>query len=157
MPHARPFALRAPFSSQPQPRPLLASRYAKTDPLRRLFGLLLLIEPLPAPAALVLLRAWMYPPHFTAEPAIPTTRERQRLPLDVLPDLPAWRLDMMAWIELQVGRRIVEVSRTAITREERNHLLREQGVYLAHIYHALVSQLGEAAAQEVFAQHVQAV
>jgi len=138
------------------PRPFPTGRFGHTNPLRRLFGLRLLADPLPEPLHTALIRAWMVPGRFITEPAI-QSRQRLRLPADVLAFLPAWRLDTMALIELAVGRRLVEVPRTAITREERNHLLREQGVYLAHIYQALVSQLGEATAQEVFASRVQAV
>ncbi len=146
------------FRPQPQlqPRPLLTSRYAKLNPLLRWFNLQTLAEPLSAPLRASLIHAWQHPGRFLSEPAI-QSRERQRPPLDTLRYLPAWKLDSMACIELAVARRIVEIPRTTITSEERSYLLREQGIYLAHIYHALAAQLGEAAAQEVFARHAQAV
>jgi hypothetical protein len=162
------------------PRPFSSGRYGQTDPLRRLFGLRLLAEPLPAPIALMLLRAWMIPGRYNGNQAIQSAGARAsvvsenagtqfpqapaaagaprlRLPEDVLLFLPAWRLDTITRIELEVGRRIVEIPRTEITRETRNHLLREQGMYLAHLYHALVAQLGEATAQAVFTQRVLAM
>ncbi len=84
------------------------------------------------------------------------SRERQRLPPGMLVYLPPWQLDTFACIELEVGRRIVEISRTQISQQERKQMLREQGQYLAHIYYALGTQLGETAAQTVFTNHVQA-
>ncbi len=130
-----------------------SGRYHHTNPLRRLFGLRLLADPLPEPLATTLIRAWMVPARYDGEQAIPT-RERLRLPADVLPFLPPARLAWMALIELAVSRRLVETPKTAITREERNFLLRSQAAYLARIYSALAAQLGEAAAQAEFARRV---
>ncbi len=150
--------LTLPFSAQPRPapRPLLASRYAKLNPLLRWFNLQTLAEPLPAPLRACLIHAWQHPGRYNGQQAI-QSRERQRPSEEDLSYLPAWRLDTIAHIELQVGRRIVEVPRSEIPSTTRNYLLREQGVYLAHIYQALAAQLGEAEAQAVFAQHAQAV
>jgi hypothetical protein len=140
----------------PAPRPLLVSRYTHTNPLFRLFWLQALAAPLPEALRPILIWTWMQPGHYNGTQAIPS-RERQRLPEDDLLYLPAWRLDSMASIELELGRRMIELPRAALTREERNHLLREQGAYLAHIYAALVAQVGEATAQTVFTQRVRAV
>jgi hypothetical protein len=143
-------------SSQPQPRPFPSGRYARTDPLRRLFGLQLLAEPLPEPLRPILIWAWMHPGRYNGNQAIPT-RERQRLPDNVLLDLPPTRLCGYTQIELEVGRRIVELPRTEITREMRNWLLRAQATYLAALYAALVKQLGEAQAQAEFTRRIRAL
>ncbi len=127
-------------------RPFPSGRFGHTNPLRRLFGLRLLADPLPEAAGIALIRAWMFPARYDGEQAIPT-RERLRLPADVLPFLPPARLAWMAFIELAVSRRLVETPKTAITREERNFLLRSQGGYLRSIYVALATQLGEARAR----------
>ncbi len=126
-----------------------SGRYHHTDPLRRLFGLRLLAEPLPEPLRSTLIRAWMYPARYNGNQAIPT-RERLRLPADVLPWLPPKRLGWMALVECAVSRRIIEMPRTEIDREERNALLRSQGAYLAQVYAALAAQLGEGAARAEF-------
>jgi hypothetical protein len=132
---------RSPHSSQPFP----SGRYHQTNPLRRLFGLRLLAEPLPAPLRASLIHAWMFPGRFDGNQAIPS-RERLRLPEDVLPFLPPTRLGWMAFMELGVSRRIIEIPRTEISREERNALLNSQGAYLSALYTALAQQLGEKAA-----------
>jgi hypothetical protein len=137
----------------PNSRPFPSGRYHQTNPLRRLFGLRLLAEPLPEPLRLVLIRAWMFPGRFDGNQAIQGV-ERQRLPEDVLPFLPPARLGWMAFIEFAVSRRIVELARTEITREERNALLRDQGAYLAQVYAALARQVGEAQAQAAFEQRL---
>jgi hypothetical protein len=156
-PRYRPLSLPA-FRPQPQPspRPLLVSRYAHTNPLFRLFWLQALAAALPEPLRSTLIWTWMQPVRFQGIPAV-QSRERLRLPPDVLCYLPAWRLDGITRIELAIGRRIVEVPRTEITREMRGTLLRDQGSYLAQVYYALVAQLGEANAQAVFAKHIEAL
>jgi hypothetical protein len=141
---------------QGQPRPLLVSRYARMNPLLRLFNLQALFAFLPDPLRTTLIWSWMEADHFKSVPAL-QGRERQRLPPDLLRDLPARRLAGMSGIELEVGQRIVEISRTEISQQERARLLREQGAYLAHLYYALVAQLGEATAQAIFARRVQPV
>jgi hypothetical protein len=130
-------------------RPFPSGRYIHTNPLRRLFGLRLLAEPLPEPLRACLIHAWMFPGRFDGNQAIQGA-ERQRLPEDALPLLPPLRLDITAQIELGVSRRIVETSRTQIKREERNRLLRSQATYLRAIYAALVVQRGEAGALAEF-------
>ena len=130
-----------------------SGRYHGTNPLRRLFGLYLLADPLPEPLRSTLIRAWMLPGRYDGNQAIPS-RERQRLPEDVLPFLPPARLGWMSFVELAVSRRIVEVPRTEIDREERNRLLRGQGAYLARVYAALETQLGKAAAQAEFTRRL---
>jgi hypothetical protein len=133
---------------QPQPRPLLVSRYATMNPLLRLFSLQMLAAPLPDPLRSSLIRAWMQPGRYDGNQAI-QSRERQRLPEDVLFFLPPARLGWMTFMELGASRRIVEVPRTEITGKARNALLRSQGAYLAQVYAALVAQLGEAGARRV--------
>jgi hypothetical protein len=133
-----------------------SGRYHQTDPLRRLFGLRLLAEALPEPLRASLIRAWMFPGRYDGNQAIQGV-ERQRLPDDVLPFLPPTRLGIYTFIELEVGRRIVEIPRTEITREARSRLLRSQGAYLGALYQALVKQLGEAAALVEFEQRLLAV
>jgi hypothetical protein len=131
------------------PRPFPSGRYHKTNPLRRLFGLRLLAEALPEPLRASLIHAWMLPGRYDGNQAIPG-RECQRPPQERLPFLPLSLLDIFTLIELEIGRRIVEIPRTEITREERNRLLREQAAYLRSLYNALAAQLGEAAALAAF-------
>ncbi len=131
------------------PRSFPSGRYGHTNPLRRLFGLQLLAERLPDTVGTALFRAWMQPGRFPLEPAVPSV-ERLRLPAEVLALLPPRRLNWIAQLELLVARRIVELPRTAIEREARNRLLREQGAYLRHVYAALARQLGEATALAEF-------
>jgi hypothetical protein len=126
-----------------------SDRYARTNPLRRLFGLHLLAEPLPERLGAALIRAWMFPARYDGNQAIQSLG-RRRLPEAGLPLLSPGRLGLVAQIELEVGRRIVEISRQEIEREERNALLRSQAAYLAQVYGALVTQVGEAKAQAVF-------
>jgi hypothetical protein len=133
-----------------------SGRYHQTDPLRRLFGLRLLAEPLPDPLRASLIRAWMFPGRYDGNQAIQGV-ERQRLPDDVLPFLPPTRLGIYSRIELEVGRRIVEIPRTEITREARSHLLRSQAAYLCALYGALARQIGEAAALAQFEQWLLAI
>jgi hypothetical protein len=139
-------ALYPPLSSV---RPFSAGRYTHTDPLRREFGLRLLTETLPEPLRSRLIRAWRKPRSFDGNQAI-QSRQRQRLSPASFPLLPPARLSTLSQIELEVSRRVVETSRTEITREERNALLVAQGEYLACLYAALVAQLGEAAALAEF-------
>ena len=144
------------FQRTPAPRLFPSGRYVRMNPLLRWFNLKLLAEPLPAPLRAALIQAWQHPGRYDGNQAIPT-RNRQRLPTESLPFLPPSLLGTYTRIELEVGRRIVEVPRTEISQQERSRLLREQGAYLAHLYAALVWQLGEPTAQAVFAQRVQAV
>ena len=58
-------------------RPFPSGRYARTDPLRREFGLRLLAEPLPEPLRTTLIRAWRRPAHFDGKQAIQSLH-RQR-------------------------------------------------------------------------------
>ncbi len=133
-----------------------SGRYHHTNPLRRLFGLHLLAERLPEAVGTMLIRAWMYPGRFDGNQAIQNLH-RQRYAEDTLPFLPPSLLGIVAQIELLVARRIVEVPQTEITSEARNALLRSQAAYLAHVYAALVKQLGEAAAQAEFTRRLGAV
>jgi hypothetical protein len=133
----------------PPSRPFSSGRYTHTDPLRRMFGLHLLAEPLPEPLRTHLVRAWMQPRRFDGNQAI-QSRFRQRASEASFPFLGAERLGNLTLIELEVSRRVVETSRTDIKREERNKLLASQGVYLNCLYAALVAQPGEAGALAEF-------
>jgi hypothetical protein len=140
-----------PSSARPLPsaRPFSSGRYVHSDPLRRLFGLYVLAEPLPEPLRSRLIRAWMQPRRFDGNQAI-QSRSRQRPDEADLLFFPPWRLSNLAQIELEVSRRVVETSRTAIKREERKKLLAAQGAYLSCLYSALAAQIGEAAALAEF-------
>jgi hypothetical protein len=145
LPSSRPSSARPPLPSRPFP----SGRYAHTDPLRRLFGLSLLAEPLPEPLRTRLIRAWMQPRRFDGNQAI-QSRQRQRPDEADLLFFPPWRLGNLAQIELEVSRRVVEMSRNDMKREERKKLLSSQGVYLNGLYAALAAQIGEAAALAEF-------
>jgi hypothetical protein len=143
------------ITGQPTPPPFPAGCYTHTDPLRREFGLRLLTETWPEPLRSTLIRAWRKPRPFDGNQAI-QSRSRQRLPQASFPFLGAARLGVLAQIELEVSRRVVETSRTDIKREERNALLISQGAYLSCLYAALAAQLGEAAALAQFQQAIDA-
>src|SRR5262245_37974669 len=113
------------YPSQPDPRRFPSDRYTWMNPLLRQFGLKLLSESLPDPARRSLIRAWMHPRCFDGNQAIQSLH-RQRLPEASFPLLPSSRLRFLTEIELEVSRRVVETSRTEITREIRSTLLRSQ-------------------------------
>jgi hypothetical protein len=138
---------------QPAPRPFPSGRYARMNPLLRWCSLNLLAEPLPAPLRASLIRAWQHPGRFNGNQAI-QSQERQHLPADRFPLLPPARLAWMAFMELGVSRRVVEIPRTEISQERRSALLRSQGAYLRSIYDALVAQLGEAATLAEFERQI---
>jgi hypothetical protein len=123
-----------------------SGRVPHTDPLRRLFGLRLLAEALPEPVGQALLRAWQQPARYDGNQAIQSLH-RQRPNEAALPFFPPPLLGVIAQVELEVSRRMVEIPRTAIQRETRNALLRGQAAYLHCVYNALAGQIGEAAAQ----------
>ncbi len=150
----RPLAIPA-SQPKPAPRPFPSGRYARMNPLLRWCSLQVLAAPLPAPLRAALIRAWQHPGRYDGNQAIPT-RNSQRPPTESLPFLPPSLLGTYMQIALEVGRRIVEVPRTEISQQERSRLLREQGVYLAHLYTALVRQLGEVGAQAAFEQRLRA-
>ena len=125
-------------------------------PLRREFGLRLLSEALPEPLRTGLIRAWRRPPRFDGKEAIQSLH-RQRPDDAQLFGISPRLLGVIALTELEVSRRVVEAPLVSISRETRNRLLADQGRYLWRIYQALARQIGEAAAQVVFQQEVDAV
>lgn len=135
--------------SAPRPLSYPSGRYTASDPLRRLFGLRLLSETWPDALKTSLLRAWLHPMRYNGNQAI-QSRQRQRPDDAELLASPLSTLEWLAWMELAISRRVVETARTAITREERNALLRSQGVYLEKIYRALAARVGAPAAQAIF-------
>ena len=138
-----PLAFSSPARRVPAARP------AHSDPLRRLFGLRLLGEPLPPAARTVLLRAWMQPRRFDGNQAIQSLH-RQRPAEASLPLMPRGQLRILLYMELEASRRIVETPRTEIKRDLRNDLLRSQATYLSSLYAALALHLGEPAALAEF-------
>ncbi len=126
-----------------------ADRYARTDPLRREFGLRLLAEPLPEPLRTHLIRAWRRPARFDGRQAIQALH-RQRPDEASFPLLSARLLAVLTLTEMEVSRRVVETPRTEIKRETRNALLAAQGLYLRSLYAALAARLGEAGALAEF-------
>jgi hypothetical protein len=126
-----------------------SGRYVHTDPLRREFGLRLLTDPLPEPLRSSLIRVWRRPARFDGNQAIQSLH-RQRPDEARLPALHARLLSVLTLTEMEVSRRVVETPRTEIKRETRNQLLAAQGLYLAALYAALASQIGEAGAQAEF-------
>ena len=133
-----------------------ADRYARTDPLRREFGLRLLSEPLPEPLRIRLIRAWRHPARFDGRQAIQSVH-RQRPDEAAFPLLSARLLGVLTLTEMEASRRVVETPRAEISRETRNKLLIAQGAYLSGLYAALAARLGEAAAQAEFERLAQKV
>ncbi len=119
-----------------------ADRYARTDPLRREFGLRLLFEPLPEPLRTRLIRAWRRPVRYDGAQAIQSLH-RPRPDEAALAALSVGLLGVMALTELEAARRVVETPRAAISRDTRNKLLAAQGVALRRLYDALATRLGE--------------
>ena len=133
-----------------------ADRYARTDPLRREFGLRLLAEPLPEPLRTRLIRAWRHPARFDGRQAIQSVH-RQRPDQARLFSVPPRALGLITLTELEVSRRVVEAPLASISRETRNKLLASQGLYLQYLYVALARQVGEAAALAEFERLLTAV
>jgi hypothetical protein len=146
----------APAARVPAPRFFPAGRYARMNPLLRWCSLQVLAAPLPDPLRASLIRAWQHPGRYNGEQAIQNLF-RQRYAEESLPFLPPSLLGTAAQVELEVGRRIVELPRTEITSEARSRLLRSQGVYLSQVYAALCHQLGEAAALAAFEQRLRSM
>ncbi len=142
----RPLAIP---QTQPRPRPFPTGRYARMNPPLRWCSLQVLAASLPDPLRAALISAWQHPGRFDGNQAIPT-RNSQRPPENTLPCLPPSLLGTYTLIELEVGRRIVEVPKTEISQQERSRLLRAQAAYLRALYVALARQLGEAAALAEF-------
>src|SRR5579871_4225410 len=131
------------------PRPFSSGRYARTDPLRREFGLRLLAEPLPEPLRTSLIRAWRRPARYDGRQAIQSVH-RQRPDEAGLSLMSARVLGNITLTELEASRRVVETPRTEISRETRKRLLTAEGLYLRSLYTALAARLGEAGALAEF-------
>ena len=126
-----------------------ADRYARTDPLRREFGLRLLTEPLPEPLRTSLIRAWRRPARYDGTQVIQSVH-RPRPDEAALLLMNAHLLGVFTLTEMEAARRVVETPRAAISRQTRNALLRAQGAYLRLLYEALAARMGEAGALAEF-------
>jgi len=135
----------------PRPPSFPSGRYTPTNPLRREVGLRLLTETLPEPLRWAIIRAWRRPPPLAGTPGAELPRlPRQRPSEASVPYKHPEVLRMMARIELEMGRRVVEAPLASITPVARNRLLGAQGAYLGCLYAALAAQVGEPAAQREF-------
>ena len=126
-----------------------SDRYARTDPLRREFGLRLLTESLPEPLRTSLIRAWRRPARFDGNQAIQSVHRQRPDPASFTVLTPAL-IGVISLTEMEASRRVVETPRASISRETHNKLLRAQGAYLHCLYAALAAQLGEAGALAEF-------
>jgi hypothetical protein len=133
-----------------------SSRYTRTNPLRREFGLRKLTEPLPNTLSRAIIDAWRHPVRYDSNAAIQSLH-RQRPTEASLPTMPPRILSWLALMELGVTRRVVEAPLASISRDTRNRLLTSQGAYLNSLYAALALQIGELAALAEFQRllHVQ--
>ncbi|HEY7355515.1 MAG TPA: hypothetical protein VH590_03580 [Ktedonobacterales bacterium] len=135
----------------PKPPIFPSGRYTYTNPLRREAGVRLLAEALPDPLRWAIIRAWRQPSRYVGPlaPELPGAH-RQRPAEASLPGKPPYLLGLIALIELEMARRLVEAPQTSIKRVERNDLLVAQGAYLRVVYLSLARQVGEAAALAEF-------
>lgn len=132
------------LSGTPKPPSFPSGRYVHTNPLRREAGLRQLTEALPERLRWAIIRAWRRPPrplHPLAAPELPSAH-RQRPSEASLPGKPPYLLGLIALVELEMGRRVVEAPLASISPVARNRLLAEQGAYLRQVYAALAWQVG---------------
>jgi hypothetical protein len=132
-----------------------SGRYTHTNPLRREAGLRLLTESLPEALRWDIVRAWRRPsPQSSMQPALELPSAHRQRPAEAsLCGKPPRMLALIALIEFDVSRRLVEALLASILPATRNALLAAQGRYLRQVYLALAQQVGEAAALAEF-QHV---
>ena len=141
-------ALSSRLSASSAPR-YPAGRYTRTNPLRREFGLRRLTEALPESLRRAIFGAFRHPARYDGNEAIQTVH-RQRPGEAQLFCMSPRGLGILAHIELEASRRVLEAPLASISRETRNALLTSQSVYLWQIYTALARQVGETLALAEF-------
>ncbi|HLW00192.1 MAG TPA: hypothetical protein VKT82_16105 [Ktedonobacterales bacterium] len=134
---------------QPKAPSYPSGRYIHTNPLRREGGLRLLTQDLPEPLRWAIIRAWRQPVHFDGNEAIQSVH-RQRPDDAQLARATPRSILLLAFVEMEVARRVVEAPQASILPATRNNLLLVQGVYLRRLYLALARHIGEATALAEF-------
>jgi hypothetical protein len=133
-----------------QPPTFPSGRYKHTNPLRRLAGLRVLTEPLPEPLRRAIRRAWRWPGYFEVGMTALPSPHRQRPGAAEVAFAHPGRILLLAQVEMEVSRRVVEAPRVSLTPAERDSLLTQQGRYLHLLYVSLARQIGDAAALAEF-------
>ena len=127
-----------------------SGRYDHTNPLRRYAGLRLLTEALPEPLRWAITRAWRQPSYFEVGMTSVPSPHRQRPGAAEVAFAHPGRILLLAQVEMEVSRRVVEAPRVSLPPVERDNLLQQQGQYLHLLYVSLARQMGEAAALAAF-------
>jgi hypothetical protein len=141
-----------PPSGSPKPPSFPSGRYAHTNPLRREAGLRLLTERLPEALRWAIIHAWRRPNRWVSPLAaaeVPSAH-RQRPSEASLPAQTPSTLSLIALVELDVSRKVVEAPLASMSPVARHRLLSAQGAYLCGVYAALAAQVGEVAALAEF-------
>lgn len=143
----------------PQPSRSPVSRYAVSNPLRRVGGIRLLTYTLPEPLRALVVQGLRRPPRFDGNIVPFAIQSLHRCGVSSADLANASQRGKAAFVhaEVQIARRMVEAPQGSINRGTRNALLLAQGVELRRLYLALAAQIGQHAALALFQQALNAL